>query len=93
VGSVVVGGVEAPSAGGGSVSVGVGDGSSVGGGEGLGAGRGVFFRFTVFLPFSFLSSWARISPTYTLLQIADKALIFDCSRVYRVAFSSCFLLW
>jgi hypothetical protein len=49
----------------------------------LGAGRGAFFRFIVFLLFSFLSSWARISPAYRLSQIADKALTFDGCVVHR----------
>jgi len=51
---------------------------------GLGAGRGPFFRFTVFLLTSFLSSsWATFSPTYRLSQIADKALIFDGNITLR----------
>jgi hypothetical protein len=79
-GSVVVGGLEGASVGG--VGVGVGGGSSAGGAVGLGAGRGAFFRFTVFLLTSSLSSSssrATFSPTYGLSRIADKALIFDGS--------------
>ena len=67
-GSVVVGGLEGVSVGGG-----VGGGASVGG-VGLGDGREAFFRFTVFLLASLLSSsscWARFHlPTcYRRLQI------------------------
>ena len=64
-GSVVVGGLEGASVGGG-----VGGGASVGG-AGLGDGREAFFRFTVFLLASFLSSWARfhLATDYRRLQI------------------------
>jgi hypothetical protein len=46
------------------------------GGTWRGADGWVFLRFTVFLLTSSLSSsWATFSPTYTLLQIADMALM------------------
>ena len=51
-GSVVAGGVGGASVGG----IDVGGEVSVGGSAGLGIGRGAFFRFIVFLLFSFLSS-------------------------------------
>jgi hypothetical protein len=69
-GSVVVGGLEGASVGG--AGVGVGDGSSTDGVAGLGADRGAFFRFTVFLLTSSLSSSRatfHLSTDYHILQI------------------------
>jgi hypothetical protein len=77
-GSVVVGGLEVAPVGGACV----GGWGSAGGAVGLGVGRRAFLRFTVFADF-FPFFLGKISPTYRLPRIADKALIFDGNITLR----------